>query len=123
MHVLPSLGAPPHATFPPPPLPRPAAAGRRSSKHVSRLTSFTGNYVRLWPDFLPDTPLTATPLFDGRAVLYPTDQALRDYLSWRQADTHINNQYNTCFWALVKDGKSPTGAQAILKVGSGLCFG
>lgn len=26
------------------------------------------------------------PSFDGRAVCYPTDRALRDYLSWRQAD-------------------------------------
>ncbi len=25
-------------------------------------------------------------------------------------------QYNTCFWALVKDGKSPEEAQAVLKV-------
>lgn len=25
-------------------------------------------------------------------------------------------QYNTCFWALVKSGKSPTEAQAMLKV-------
>lgn len=25
-------------------------------------------------------------------------------------------QYNTCFWALVKSGKTPTEAQAALKV-------
>ena len=36
-------------------------------------------------------PLQATPMFDSRAVLYPSDQTLRDYLSWRQADTHINH--------------------------------
>jgi tRNA(His) guanylyltransferase len=30
-------------------------------------------------------------MFDARAVLYPSDRTLRDYLSWRQADTHINN--------------------------------
>lgn len=54
-------------------------------------------------------------MFDGRAVCYPTDRNLRDYLSWRQADTHINCQYNTCYWALVKSGKKPTEAQTILK--------
>lgn len=36
--------------------------------------------------------LQYTPVFDGRAVCYPTLAILRDYLSWRQADTHINNQ-------------------------------
>ena len=38
--------------------------------------------------------------------MYPTDAILRDYLKWRQVDTHINNQYNTCFWALVHSGKT-----------------
>ncbi|KXJ28525.1 putative tRNA(His) guanylyltransferase [Exaiptasia diaphana] len=43
-------------------------------------------------------------MFDGRVVLYPCDKNLRDYLSWRQADCHINNLYNTCFWNLVQQG-------------------
>ncbi len=91
--------------------------GRRASKLISLITScFTGNYVRLWSEFLPDIKLQATPLFDGRAVCYPTEQALRDYLSWRQADTHINCQYNTCYWALVKSGKTPLEAQETLRV-------
>ncbi|PNW74008.1 hypothetical protein CHLRE_13g581550v5 [Chlamydomonas reinhardtii] len=90
--------------------------GRRASKIVSLLVScFTANYVAKWAAFLPDTPLRSTPMFDGRAVCYPLDSNLRDYLSWRQADTHINNQYNTCFWALVKSGKTPTEAQATLR--------
>eukprot|EP00882_Tetradesmus_deserticola_P031290 GHRQ01035377.1.p1 GENE.GHRQ01035377.1~~GHRQ01035377.1.p1 ORF type:complete len:112 (+),score=28.07 GHRQ01035377.1:248-583(+) len=68
-------------------------AGRRASKITSTITScFTGNYVRLWPEFLPGTPLRCTPVFDGRAVCYPSLRVLRDYLAWRQADTHINNQ-------------------------------
>ncbi len=46
----------------------------------------------------------------------PPDATLRDYLSWRQADTHIKNQYNTCFWALVGAGRTPQEAQAELKV-------
>ncbi|CAL8469408.1 g8949 [Coccomyxa elongata] len=90
--------------------------GRRSSKLVSLVTScFTANYVRWWPEYLPSQPLQSTPVFDGRAVCYPSDEILRDYLSWRQADTHINNQYNTCFWALVHSGKSHTEAQERLK--------
>lgn len=90
--------------------------GRRASKLISLITSsFTGNYIRLWPEFLPDIKLQSTPLFDGRAVCYPTEKALRDYLSWRQADTHVNCQYNTCYWALVNSGKSPKEAQETLK--------
>eukprot|EP00878_Enallax_costatus_P019291 GHUV01020349.1.p2 GENE.GHUV01020349.1~~GHUV01020349.1.p2 ORF type:complete len:208 (+),score=60.50 GHUV01020349.1:810-1433(+) len=90
--------------------------GRRTSKLISTITScFTGNYVRLWSQFLGDQQLQYTPVFDGRAVCYPTLAILRDYLSWRQADTHINNQYNTCYWCLVKSGKTPADAQATLK--------
>lgn len=67
-------------------------ADRRSSKLLSLVVSlFTAAYVRLWGSFF-DTPLQSTPSFDGRCVLYPTDAALRDYLAWRQVDTHINNQ-------------------------------
>ncbi|CAB4384233.1 unnamed protein product [Rhizophagus irregularis] len=55
------------------------------------------------------------PSFDGRIVQYPSDNNLRDYLSWRQADCHINNLYNTCFWALVHSGKTETEAENILR--------
>jgi len=92
--------------------------GRRSSKIVSLLTScFTANYVRHWPSIMgPERPLLAAPMFDGRAVLYPDEATVRDYLTWRQVDTHINNQYNTVFWALVQQGnKTPAEAQATLK--------
>ena len=34
-------------------------------------------------------------MFDGRAVCYPDTPTLRDYLTWRQVDTHINNQVYT----------------------------
>lgn len=68
-------------------------AGRRASKLTSLLVSlFSASYVRGWSTHFPDTPLLSTPCFDCRAVLYPTDDCLRDYLSWRQVDTHINNQ-------------------------------
>jgi tRNA(His) guanylyltransferase len=34
----------------------------------------------------------------------------------KQVDTHINNQYNTCFWALRQHGgKSAADAQKVLK--------
>eukprot|EP01147_Barroeca_monosierra_P006592 gene6592-7531_t len=64
-------------------------------------------YVLRWPGIMKDengeiTPLQSVPHFDGRVVCYPTVQNLRDYLSWRQADCHINNLYNTVFWALVQ---------------------
>lgn len=33
-----------------------------------------------------------------------------------QVDTHVNNQYNTCYWALRNQaGKTPSEAQAVLK--------
>uniref|UniRef100_A0A8K9WZ61 Probable tRNA(His) guanylyltransferase n=1 Tax=Oncorhynchus mykiss TaxID=8022 RepID=A0A8K9WZ61_ONCMY len=51
----------------------------------------------------PDQPLYP-PGFDGRVVLYPSNRNLRDYLSWRQADCHVNNLYNTVFWTLVQKG-------------------
>lgn len=67
--------------------------GRRAMKIVSTITScFTSNYVKLWKQFLPGIDLQMAPVFDGRVVEYPTTKILRDYLSWRQADAHINNQ-------------------------------
>ncbi|KDN34036.1 hypothetical protein RSAG8_12869, partial [Rhizoctonia solani AG-8 WAC10335] len=78
---------------------------RRQSKIVSMLTSlFTSAYVFNWKTYLPDTELKYPPSFDGRVVVYPGKQEIRDYFSWRQADTHINNLYNTTFWALVQQG-------------------
>ncbi|KAK6522749.1 tRNA-His guanylyltransferase [Arthrobotrys megalospora] len=79
---------------------------RREAKLVSTVVSiFTAYYVSLWPTYFPSTPLTRPlPTFDGRAVCYPTIENVRDYLSWRQADCHINNLYNTTFWALIQQG-------------------
>lgn len=87
---------------------------RRSSKIISYICSaFTSNYVFHWTKYFVDQPLLYPPMFDGRVVLYPTDTNLRDYLSWRQADTHINNLYNTCFWTLIQKG-GLTNAQVSL---------
>ena len=47
-------------------------------------------------------PLTYPPFFDGRVVVYPREDVVRDYFAWRQVDCHVNNLYNTTFWALVE---------------------
>jgi tRNA(His) guanylyltransferase len=101
---------------------------RRRDKLVSTVVStFTAAYTLLWPQFFlasttdiasPDCGLDLAhlPTFDGRAVVYPSDANLRDYLSWRQVDCHINNLYNTTFWALVQQGgMSQTAAEEHLK--------
>ncbi|KAF8377211.1 hypothetical protein HHK36_030584 [Tetracentron sinense] len=89
---------------------------RRASDMVSLIVSFFSSmYVRKWKDFFPQKELKYPPSFDGRAVCYPSSEILRDYLAWRQVDCHINNQYNTCFWMLVKSGKTKSEAQDTLK--------
>ncbi|KAE8243708.1 hypothetical protein A4X13_0g6981 [Tilletia indica] len=78
---------------------------RRESKIVTHVVSlFTGAYIFHWSRFMPNTPLQRPPSFDGRLVIYPSSKEVRDYFSWRQVDTHINNLYNTTFWALVQQG-------------------
>ncbi|BFZ02388.1 hypothetical protein BsWGS_05427 [Bradybaena similaris] len=90
---------------------------RRASKLTSNIVSlFASSFVLYWPQFFGDRELKYPPTFDSRAVLYPTDNILKDYLSWRQADCHINNLYNTCFWKLVQEkGLSPREAEDVLK--------
>ncbi|KAI8973236.1 Thg1 C terminal domain-containing protein [Mycotypha africana] len=85
---------------------------RRSSKISSTIVSlFASNYVMHWSEYFGDSKLQYAPCFDSRIVCYPNDKILKDYLSWRQADCHINNLYNTTFWALVKSGLSETAAE------------
>ncbi|KIJ52478.1 hypothetical protein M422DRAFT_243262 [Sphaerobolus stellatus SS14] len=85
---------------------------RRATKIITTLTSlFTSAYVMHWAEYFPDLPLQYPPSFDGRIVVYPSIPEVRDYFSWRQTDTHINNLYNTTFWALVQQGNQTT-AQA-----------
>ncbi|KAK6174339.1 hypothetical protein SNE40_017637 [Patella caerulea] len=90
---------------------------RRNSKIVTNVVSlFTSAFVLYWPRFFSTQDLQYPPSFDGRVVLYPNDEILRDYLSWRQADCHINNLYNTVFWKLVQDkGLTPAQSQQRLK--------
>lgn len=75
---------------------------RRSAKIMSNVCSlFTASYCFNWSKWFGSEELKYPPSFDGRIVLYPSDQNLKDYLSWRQADVHINNLYNTTFWNLI----------------------
>ncbi|XP_048449049.1 probable tRNA(His) guanylyltransferase isoform X1 [Rhincodon typus] len=91
---------------------------RRASKFMSHVVSqFSSSFVFYWKDYFKDQALLFPPGFDGRVILYPSNQNLRDYLSWRQADCHINNLYNTTFWALVQQGRlSNSEAEEKLKV-------
>ncbi|KAI6356948.1 Glucose-responsive transcription factor [Pyricularia grisea] len=79
---------------------------RRSGKLVSTIVStFSAYYIYHWNTYFPDSPLSPPlPSFDGRAVCFPSVQNLRDYMSWRQVDCHINNLYNTTYWALIQQG-------------------
>lgn len=52
--------------------------------HVA--SQFASSYVFYWRDYFEDQPLLYPPGFDGRVVVYPNNQTLKDYLSWRQAD-------------------------------------
>ncbi|CAF9920167.1 MAG: hypothetical protein GOMPHAMPRED_001997 [Gomphillus americanus] len=88
------------------------------SKLVTTVVStFTAYYVHFWPQWFPERLLVPPlPTFDGRAIVYPNKDVLRDYLSWRQVDCHINNLYNTAFWALVlKGGLTETQAEEELR--------
>jgi len=92
-----------------------SAFKRRSAKLLTYVTSlFSTSYVMQWSKWM-NTPLAYAPCFDGRVVLYPSEQNLKDYLSWRQADVHVNNLYNTAFWKLVLD-KGLTNQEAEAKL-------
>lgn len=75
------------------------------NKLMTHVTSqFSSSFVFYWKEYFGEQPLLYPPSFDGRVVLYPSNRNVRDYLSWRQADCHINNLYNTAFWTLVQKG-------------------
>lgn len=79
---------------------------RRSAKLLTTINSkFSSSYVFYWKKFFEEEKLKYPPTFDGRIVLYPSEENIVDYLKWRQADVHINNLYNTTFWTLVLKGK------------------
>ncbi|KAJ9124213.1 hypothetical protein QFC22_001011 [Naganishia vaughanmartiniae] len=80
------------------------------SKIVTLIVScFTSAYVFYWTQYMPkDRILQYPPIFDGRIVQYPSEKEVKDYFKWRAVDTHINNLYNTTFWALVLQGGQTT---------------
>ncbi|KAJ0181924.1 hypothetical protein K1T71_002646 [Dendrolimus kikuchii] len=86
---------------------------RRAAKLLTTINSkFSTSYVYYWKKFFDCEVLKYPPTFDGRTVLYPSDENLMDYMKWRQADVHINNLYNTTFWNLVLKGNlSPVQAE------------
>lgn len=78
------------------------------------VSAFTSAYVVNWSKFF-DFELKEIPTFDSRIVVYPNENCVKDYFRWRQVDCHINNLYNTCFWEMVKTGKSNQEVEQILK--------
>ncbi|CUM64159.1 uncharacterized protein PRCAT00001751001 [Priceomyces carsonii] len=78
---------------------------RREMKLVSTFASaITSHYYYEWNQEFPEKALWPEnlPMFDSRAVVYPSAKHVRDYFSWRQVDCHINNLYNTTFWSMVE---------------------
>ena len=89
---------------------------RREAKILSCVVStFTAAFVLYWGKHF-DIEMKDLPVFDGRCVCYPHLASLKDYFRWRQVDCHINNLYNTVFWCLVKQGKSHTEVEEMLRV-------
>jgi tRNA(His) guanylyltransferase len=75
---------------------------RREDKILSCVLSlFSSAYTYKFDEYFGIKPLKI-PSFDARVVLYPAIEDIKAYLSWRQVDCHVNNQYNTTFWALVQ---------------------
>lgn len=89
---------------------------RQKSLILSSCSSyFTSFYMMKWKEFSPSNELVRPPHFEAEVLCYPKPKIVCDYLSWRQAECHTGNQYNTCFWMLVKSGKSENEAHEILK--------
>ncbi|KAK3134983.1 hypothetical protein QOZ80_5BG0413220 [Eleusine coracana subsp. coracana] len=89
---------------------------RQESLIVSSCSSyFTSLYMEKWKKFFPHKELVPPPRFEAEALCYPKLKILCEYLSSRQAECHTRNQYNTCFWMLVKSGKREKEAHETLK--------
>lgn len=115
---------------------------RRAAKLVTTVVStFTAAYIALWPRYMIEDGKTSTetdghdedtarsttpaaipldlawlPTFDGRAVCYPSERNLRDYLSWRQVDcTYYFTSLTGKFWT------SRVGVTSALFTVEGLC--
>ena len=56
------------------------------------------------------------PSFGGKLIAFLDLNTVKDYLYKRQVDCHVNNLYNTCFWALVRSGMTMEDAEKKLCV-------
>lgn len=89
---------------------------RRASKILSLVVSFfTSTYVTKWRAFFPQKDIKYTPSFRARVICCASMEVLQAYLLWRQYECHTNNQYDTCFWQLIKSGKTKDEAKETLK--------
>ena len=58
---------------------------------ISSIVSlFTCSFVLYWDKYFKNIKLQYPPSFDARAVLYANFGLIKDYLAWRQVDSHIN---------------------------------
>jgi tRNA(His) guanylyltransferase len=53
------------------------------------VSCFTANYILHYEEFL-GKKMKGIPTFDGRWILYPEKEILKDYLSWRQVSKILN---------------------------------
>ncbi|EYU44039.1 hypothetical protein MIMGU_mgv1a009342mg [Erythranthe guttata] len=89
---------------------------RRASKIHSLIVSFfTSVYVNKWKAQFPQKDLRYAPSFRSRVIGCASIEVLQSYLLWRQSECHLNNQYDTCFWQLIKSGKPENEAEEMLK--------
>lgn len=88
---------------------------RNRDQIISSISAlFSCVFVSNWSKHFPDIPLQTPPAFDGRAVLYANFKLIRDYLSWRQADSHINSLYNYTLCVLMRTGlDGPTATEKL----------
>ena len=89
--------------------------GRNRDLIISSVVScFSSYFVLGWNNFFQNTKLQYEPSFDARAVIYPTEDIVIDYLSWRQADSHINSLYNYSLCVLMRTGLDGPEATQVL---------
>lgn len=82
-----------------------SVCNRRSAKIMSLVNSlFAAAYVFYWHEIFGMKKIKYPPGFNSVVVVYPSEMNLKDYLSWRQAELHSKNLYNTIYWTLLKTG-------------------
>ena len=89
----------------------------RSDRHLSFMSV---NCIMHWNEEFPIKPVHGLRLstFGATTVMHPNSDVFffKVYFSWRQADCHISNLYNTSFWGLIrKCTLSPQDGENALK--------